>query len=85
MKTDYLELFKLDEIDRDVLFWLISHVKMRSVKCWIEYIEGEYRRKQIIIDSDQLFNEALSLLENHSKNVLTLSFLELKKELAVSK
>ncbi|HEY8935540.1 MAG TPA: hypothetical protein VIM65_09990 [Cyclobacteriaceae bacterium] len=82
MKADYLELFKLDEIDRDVFFWLITHVKMRQVKGWTEYIEAEYQRKKITINSDQLFHEAMSLAENHSKDVLSLSFLELKKELA---
>jgi hypothetical protein len=73
-KNSSLELFKLDEIDRKVFFWLLVRVKMKAVRNWIDYIETEYRRKRIAINSVNLFNEGLSLLENYSKNVLTHSF-----------
>ncbi|HTJ51283.1 MAG TPA: hypothetical protein VL443_17605 [Cyclobacteriaceae bacterium] len=74
MKENALELFKLDEIDRKVFFWLLVRVKMKAVRSWIDYIEVEYQRKRIAINSNYLFNEGVSLLENYSKNMFTHSF-----------
>lgn len=65
MTQQQSEFFKLDEIDRKVFFWLI-YVKAKSIRSWIFYIETEYKRKQISIDSNLLFNEAIELLQNET-------------------
>lgn len=55
MENDKLEFFKLDEIDRKVLLWLLSHVPQRSVSAWIDYIADEYKlRKSIHINVEKL-------------------------------
>jgi hypothetical protein len=58
MENEKLEFFKLDEIDRKVLLWLLAHVSQKSVVAWIDYIASEYRHgKSVTIDSDRLFAE----------------------------
>ena len=57
MQTERLEFFKLDEIDRKVLFWLMDNVHHRSVKSWMEYVANEYRERGIAIDAAKLFEE----------------------------
>lgn len=58
-KKEQLEFFKLDEIDRRVFFWLIEHVKLNSVKSWIEYIKNDYeRRSSVLINQKRLLAEA---------------------------
>ncbi|HEY9049853.1 MAG TPA: hypothetical protein VIN08_28335 [Ohtaekwangia sp.] len=58
METEKLEFFKLDEIDRKVLLWLLAHVPQKSVIAWIDYIAIEYRQgKSVMIDSDRLLAE----------------------------
>ena len=52
------EFFKLDEIDRKVLFWLIDHVQHGTVKSWIEFIAEDYKQKRSVeIDVEKLLNE----------------------------
>lgn len=59
-----LEFFRLDEIDRRVFIWLIDHVKLNSVKCWLEFIREDYdRHKRITLNSDRLFAEARELFD----------------------
>jgi hypothetical protein len=54
-----LEFFKLDETDRKVLVWLTDHVKVKSIKSWIEFIADDYqRRKGVLINTERLFLEA---------------------------
>jgi len=60
------ELFKLNEVDRSVLFWLIDRVKSKAIKSWIAYIEEEYKRKSITINANLLFEEALTLRQKQS-------------------
>jgi len=58
MENEKLEFFKLDEIDRKVLLWLLSHVPQRSVSAWVDYIASEYKfRKSINIDIEKLHSE----------------------------
>jgi len=58
MENEKLEFFKLDEIDRKVLLWLLSHVPQRSVSAWLDYIASEYKlRKAIHIDIEKLNEE----------------------------
>jgi len=52
------EFFKLDEIDRKVLFWLMDHVQPGTVKSWIEFIAEDYKQKRSVeIDVEKLLNE----------------------------
>ena len=52
------EFFKLDEIDRKVLFWLINHVQPGTVKSWIEFIADDYKQNRSVeIDAEKLLNE----------------------------
>ena len=52
------EFFKLDEIDRRVLIWLMIHVPPKSIKSWIDFIADDYKRQRaIIIDARKLFME----------------------------
>lgn len=56
------EFFKLDVIDRKVLFWLRSHKSAKTVKGWIEYVAEDYKkRKAGIIDPIKLYNETLAM------------------------
>lgn len=58
MQTKGTEFFKLDEIDRKVLFWLINNVPQNSVKAWIEYINQDYvKRKSVSINTEKLLEE----------------------------
>lgn len=58
MENEKLEFFKLDEIDRKVLLWLLAHVPQKSVIAWIDYVAIEYRQsKAILIDSEKLLTE----------------------------
>jgi hypothetical protein len=57
MQTDPLEFFKLDPIDRKVLFWLIDNVPVKSLKSWLEYIAREYKDKGIQVDPLRLYDE----------------------------
>ncbi len=41
------EIFKLDDIDRRVFFWLVGHENLRkSLPSWLEYICIDYKRRQ---------------------------------------
>ncbi|HEY9005875.1 hypothetical protein [Ohtaekwangia sp.] len=58
MENEKLEFFKLDEIDRKVLLWLLAHVPQKSVIAWIDYVAIEYRQsKAVLIDSEKLLTE----------------------------
>jgi len=58
MEGKKLEFFKLDEIDRKVLVWLLSHVPQKSLLAWIDYIAEEYRlHKSISINTQTLLKE----------------------------
>lgn len=52
------EFFKLDPIDRKVLFWLMDNVQEKSLKSWMYYIADDYRRnKDIELDAEKLYRE----------------------------
>ena len=57
MENERLELFKLDQIDRRVLFWLMDNMNVKSLKGWIEYISKDYRERGILIDATKFYNE----------------------------
>jgi len=48
VESDSLEFFKLDEIDRKVLLWLLAHVPQKSVTAWLDYIADAYRREKSV-------------------------------------
>lgn len=52
------EFFKLDVIDREVLFWTMTHAS-KSLPSWIDYVVLEYKKKGIFIDGQKLYNEAI--------------------------
>ncbi|HEY3404493.1 MAG TPA: hypothetical protein VGK59_13985 [Ohtaekwangia sp.] len=58
MESNTLEFFKLDEIDRKVLVWLLAHVPEKSVSAWLDYIGEAYRReKSVQLDISRLSEE----------------------------
>ena len=57
VNTEPEEFFKLDRIDRKVLFWLLEHVP-HAVKSWIDYTAREYRATRAVkIDAMKLQRE----------------------------
>jgi len=63
METDSLEFFKLDEIDRKVLLWLMEHVPQKSISAWLDYIAEAYRReKSVQLNIERLYDE----IEGHA-------------------
>jgi hypothetical protein len=65
MEQEKLEFFKLDEIDRKVLLWLLSHVPQKSVIAWLEYTSGQYKQeKSIQLDLDKIYAE----VEEYTRN-----------------
>jgi hypothetical protein len=60
MEKEELEFFKLDEIDRKVFLWLLTHVPQKSTMAWIDYITDDYRRRRaVLIDGSRMFREML--------------------------
>jgi len=59
-RTDKLEFFQLDEIDRRVFFWLTSQEKLRrSIPSWLDFLQNDYRRRlNIDLDVHMLFRES---------------------------
>jgi hypothetical protein len=58
MENEKLEFFKLDEIDRKVFLWLLSHVPQKSLLAWIDYITDDYkRRRAVLIDGEKMYRE----------------------------
>lgn len=56
--SDTSELFKLDPIERKVLFWLKDNADMKVVRSWIDYVVEEYRKgRDISIDAEKLYME----------------------------
>ena len=50
------EFFKLNEIDRKVLAWLLKQAP-QGVKGWVTFIADEYKRKGVKIDEKRLLEE----------------------------
>lgn len=55
------EFFKIEEIDRNVMVWLVCESPSR-VKSWLEYLASDYRRKSISIDADKLFGDIQQMI-----------------------
>jgi hypothetical protein len=69
MEQEKLEFFKLDEIDRKVLLWLLSHVPQKSVIAWLEYISVQYKQeKSIQLDLDKIYAEVEESTGNQKPN-----------------
>ncbi len=65
---DKPEFFKLDEIDRKTLFWLMDN-SPQSIQSWTEYVAAEYRaRKSMAIDFRKLYHEITGKL-NENENM----------------
>ena len=65
LKKRRLEFFKLDEIDRKVLFWLVDHVKLNAVRSWLDVVGEDYRKRYgIVLNTECLFEEAKEVFEN---------------------
>jgi hypothetical protein len=65
MEQEKLEFFKLDEIDRKVLLWLLSHVPQKSVVAWLEYTAVQYKQeKSIQLDLDKIYAEVEESMGN---------------------
>ena len=57
MQEEKSEFFKLDIIDRKVLFWLMDN-SPRSVDSWVDHIAGAYGKSSTLkIDSQKLRSE----------------------------
>ncbi len=62
METQTPEIFKLDRIDRKVLFWLMDRESKEMIHGWIEYIAADYKKKNIaLIDAKKLFEEVMDV------------------------
>lgn len=63
------EIFKLDEIDLRVFFWLVDNERLRhSLTSWLEFICIDYKRRRgISINIARLLEEA-RLLETSRDN-----------------
>ncbi|MBL0740344.1 hypothetical protein [Chryseolinea lacunae] len=54
------EFFKLETVDRKVVFWLVHHVPSAALRCWMDHTAEHYRRlKGVTIDVDRLFMEVI--------------------------
>lgn len=61
MENEKMEFFKLDQIDRKVLLWLMDHKSAKTIKGWIEYVTADYKKRRIAdIDPAKLFDEAMN-------------------------
>ena len=61
------EFFKLDKIDRKVLFWLIDN-SPRSVDSWVDHIAGTYQKSMLVkIDSQRLRAEIAVAINDMAK------------------
>jgi hypothetical protein len=61
------EFFKLDKIDRKVLFWLIDN-SPRSVGRWVDHIAGTYQKSMLVkIDSQRLRAEIAVAVKDMTK------------------
>jgi len=59
MQEEQSEFFKLDTIDRKVLFWLMDNTPW-SVDSWVDHIAGAYRKSGAVkIDSQKLLEEIM--------------------------
>ena len=57
MQEENSEFFKLDVIDRKVLFWIMDN-SPRSIHSWVEHIAGTYKKTwSIKIDCEKLHVE----------------------------
>jgi hypothetical protein len=71
MENEKSEFFKLDIIDRKVLFWIMEN-SPRAISSWIEYTVDEYcKKKSIIINATLLATEVVEALNREKviKNV----------------
>lgn len=60
IEKEKLEFFKLDEIDRKVFLWLMTHVPEKSIQAWVTFIAEEYRRsKAVQIDGERMLKEMI--------------------------
>ena len=51
------EFFKLDHVDRKLLFWMMDHTA-DAIPSWLEFVTEEYRsKKNIEIDRKRLQRE----------------------------
>lgn len=56
-EEEKLEFFKLDEIDRKVLFNL-QETNPKSIRSYVDHLVGEYRKKKKIeLDGEKLIQE----------------------------
>lgn len=67
-QLDSNEFFKLEEIDRRVLFWIISNERLRaSLASWLEYIYKDYyRRHGLALDISSILNEVTTIIDDKS-------------------
>ena len=66
-QEEKLEFFKLDAIDRKVLFWLMDN-SPRSLDSWVEHIAGTYQKSmQVKIDSQRLHAEIRVTINDMAK------------------
>lgn len=56
MEQETPEFFKLDSVDKKVLFWMMDN-KPEEIKSWVMHIEHNYRYADKSIDPIKLFNE----------------------------
>lgn len=67
MDVETTEFFKLDHVDRKLLFWMMDHAP-DAIPSWLEYVTEEYRKKKNIeIDHKRLEKEIEDELDMKSR------------------
>lgn len=56
MEDEKLEFFKLEMLDRKVIFWMMDHAP-DAIRSWLDHLEIDYNRKGRTIDRLKLLNE----------------------------
>lgn len=62
MNLERSEFFKLDHIDRKILFWMMDH-SPGAIPSWLEHVKDEYRKKNIDLDYKSLQKEVQEELD----------------------
>lgn len=63
MEEEKLEFFKLEMIDRKVIFWMMDH-SPDAIRSWADQIESDYNRKGKKINRSRLVAEIMIELKD---------------------
>lgn len=58
MEEEKLEFFKLEMLDRKIVFWMMDNTP-DAIRSWVEHIELDYYRKGKKINRSKLLDEIM--------------------------